>query len=104
VTYKAFIGLTAGEFDSPRDSEGHGTYTASTAAGNFGVDSGIFGTCRGVVSGIAPRAHVAVYRVCAQEGCFSSNAMAGVEQAVADGVHVVNFQLVAETPIMMPSS
>ena len=92
-TYKAFIGLTAGEFDSARDSEGHGTHTASTAAGNFWVESDLLGIPRGAASGIAPRAHVAVYRVCAQEACFSSDSVAAVDQAIADGVDVINFSI-----------
>jgi subtilisin family serine protease len=92
-TYKAFIDLTAGEFDSARDSEGHGTHTASTAAGNFWVESHLFGIPRGAVSGIAPRAHVAVYRVCAQEGCFGSDSVAAIDQAIADGVEVINFSI-----------
>jgi subtilisin family serine protease len=93
ATYKALIGLTAGEFDSPRDSDGHGTHTASTAAGNFGVVSDIFGLSRGTLSGIAPRAHVAMYRVCGQEGCFRSDIMGAIEQAIADGVDVINFSI-----------
>jgi subtilisin family serine protease len=92
-TYKGLIGLSAGELDSPRDTVGHGTHTASTAAGNFGVSSDIFGVPRGTVSGIAPRAHVAAYRICAQEGCFSSDSIAAVEQAVSDGVDVINFSI-----------
>ena len=51
---------------SPRDDEGHGTHTASTAAGNYGVDPVIEGNDLGVdvISGISPRSYVAVYKVC----------------------------------------
>src|SRR5262249_14247557 len=57
ATYDALIGLIPGEFTSARDDNGHGTHTSSTAAGNGGVHASIFGVDRGVVSGIAPRAH-----------------------------------------------
>ena len=64
-TYKAVVGLLPGEFDSARDDNGHGTHTATTSAGNGNVAASIFGVSRGLVSGIAPRAHVIAYRVCA---------------------------------------
>ena len=54
ATYTAVVGLLATEFDSARDSNGHGTHTLTTAAGNGGVEASIFGVPRGTVSGIAP--------------------------------------------------
>jgi len=92
-TYKAVIGLTPKEFDSARDDNGHGTHTSSTAAGNANVAASIFGVNRGIVSGIAPRAHVIMYRVCAAAGCFTSDSAAAVEQTVLDGVNVINFSI-----------
>ncbi len=93
VTYKAVIGLLPGEFNSVRDSEGHGTHTTSTAAGNRNVAASIFGVPRGIISGIAPRAHVAMYRVCANQGCFTSDSAAAVQRAILDGVDVINFSI-----------
>ncbi|MCL4863948.1 MAG: S8 family serine peptidase, partial [Caldilineaceae bacterium] len=69
-TYKAFIGLLPEEFDSARDDNGHGTHTATTAAGNAGVAATLFGVDRGIVSGVAPRAHIIAFRVCGDLGCF----------------------------------
>lgn len=93
-TYKAVEGgLLPTEFDSARDDNGHGTHTASTAAGNAGVAASIFGVPRGIVSGIAPRAHVIMYRVCANEGCYQSDSVAAVEQAILDGVDSINFSI-----------
>ncbi len=92
-TYKAVIGLLPGEFDSARDSEGHGTHTASTAAGNGGVAASIFGVSRGTVSGVAPRAHVIAYRVCGDVGCFQSDSAAAVEQAILDEADSINFSI-----------
>lgn len=95
-TYKfATGGLDPKEFDSARDSDGHGSHTSSTAAGNMGVDASILGTDFGKVSGVAPRAHIIMYRVCAGEtgSCYSSDSAAAVEQAILDGVDVLNFSI-----------
>ncbi len=72
-TYAAVEGLLPSEFDSARDANGHGTHTSSTAAGNGGVEASIFGVPRGTVSGIAPRAHVIMYKVCGEYGCYNSD-------------------------------
>jgi uncharacterized repeat protein (TIGR01451 family) len=93
-TYKAVYGtLLPGEFDSARDSEGHGTHTSSTAAGNGGVVADVFGVPRGTVSGVAPRAHVIMYRVCADQGCYQSDSVRAVEQAILDEVDSINFSI-----------
>jgi len=87
------------EFLSARDADGHGTHTATTAGGNYGVAAEIDGESRGIVSGMAPRARIAVYKVCwdapdpDDSGCFSSDSMAAIDQAVADGVDVINFSV-----------
>jgi subtilisin family serine protease len=91
LAYNELIGPEV--YNSARDYQGHGTHTASTAAGNRGVAAEIFGVPRGTVSGIAPRAHVAVYSVCGGQGCFSSDSAAGIDAAVADGVDVINFSI-----------
>ena len=91
------------EFNSPRDADGHGTHTASTAAGNYGVDTGveIAGVELGAVSGIAPRARVAAYKVCwgisPDGGCSSVDSVAAIDQAVADGVDVINYSISGST-------
>jgi subtilisin family serine protease len=99
-TYMNFIGAEDGEYCnnatdecSARDSDGHGTHTASTAAG-APVDSAVLlGVERGPISGIAPGAHVIAYRVCLDLGCFQSDSVAAVGQAIADGAHVLNFSI-----------
>jgi subtilisin family serine protease len=80
-------------YNSARDYDGHGTHTASTAAGNRDVPATLYGIPRGTVSGIAPRAHVAMYSACGAEGCFSGDTAAAIDQAVADGVDVLNFSI-----------
>ena len=97
-SYTASLSLLPGEFHSARDSDGHGTHTASTAAGNAGVAATVLGVSRGTISGIAPRAHVAMYRVCAHAppgggGCKESDSIAAIQQAIIDGVDVINFSI-----------
>ena len=91
-TYRAFF-LDPDEFDSARDDDGHGTHTASTAGGNAGVAASIFGVDRGVVTGIAPRAHIVAYKGLGKLGGFGSDLAAAIDQAVADGVDVINYSV-----------
>ncbi len=92
-TYRALIGADPDEYDSARDDDGHGTHTASTAAGNAGVQATIFGRDFGNVSGIAPRARVIAYKGLGKLGGFSSDLAAAIDQAVADGVDVINYSI-----------
>jgi hypothetical protein len=85
---------TEDDWASPMDAEGHGTHTATTAAGDTGVtatvpDSGISGPVRG----LAPAARIAAYKVCWTEGCFTSDIVAAFDKAVADGVDVINYSV-----------
>ncbi|HOV02635.1 MAG TPA: S8 family peptidase [Dermatophilaceae bacterium] len=92
-TYRANSGLTAEEFDSARDNEGHGTHTASTAAGNANVQAQILGVDKGMTSGIAPRAQVIAYKALGEGGGYTSDLVAAIDQAVADGVDVINYSI-----------
>jgi subtilisin family serine protease len=92
-TYRAVIGADDDEFDSARDDDGHGTHTASTAAGNAGVQASVLGVPRGEVSGVAPRARVIAYKGLGNLGGFGSDLAAAIDQAVADGVDVINYSV-----------
>ena len=81
------------DFQSARDNDGHGSHTASTAGGNNGVPAEIGGEFVGNISGIAPRARLATYKVCWTGGCASSDSAAAIDQAVVDGVDVINFSI-----------
>ncbi|WP_022882591.1 S8 family serine peptidase [Gryllotalpicola ginsengisoli] len=94
------------EYESPRDADGHGSHTASTAAGDYGVDASITvgDTTRdfGGISGMAPAAKLAVYKACWQgpytdldsdDGCVTADILAAINQAVADGVDVLNYSI-----------
>jgi subtilisin family serine protease len=94
--------LTSFEYRSPRSGGGdggHGTHTASTAGGNSNVDASIDGIGVGVMSGIAPRARLSIYKVCweattvAQTGCYTADTLKAIDDAVADGVDVINFSV-----------
>jgi subtilisin family serine protease len=100
ATYMAAVGASSNEFCnntthvcSPRDSEGHGTHTLTTAAGDCVTSAVLYGVERGPVCGIAPGAHVIAYRVCLSQGCFGSDSVAAVQQAILDGVDVINFSI-----------
>lgn len=80
-------------FDSARDSDGHGTHTASTAAGNVLPKAELFGVDRGPIRGVAPGAWLSVYKVCGKRGCMSSDSAMAVAQAIRDGVNVINFSI-----------
>lgn len=94
------------EYLSPRDgaTSGHGTHTASTAGGNDRVPTlaSLNGVTTGLMSGVAPRARIAAYKVCwtgptgandPATGCYTGDMLAAIDQAVADGVDIINFSI-----------
>lgn len=105
---------------SPRDSLGgdvgegsHGTHTSTTAGGNYGVDVTMAGVNIGEMSGVAPRARLASYKVCwtyvdpsvtigRRNSCYVGDSVAAIEKAVADGVHVINFSISGGTTLTDP--
>ena len=92
-TYRTYSGADPDEFDSARDDDGHGSHTASTAAGNAGVEASISGVPFGTVSGIAPRARIIAYKALGNLGGYTSDLAAAIDQAVADGVDVINYSI-----------
>nr|CAB3470833.1 unnamed protein product [Digitaria exilis] len=79
---------------TPRDENGHGTHTLSTAGGAAVRGAAAFGYGGGTARGGSPRARVAAYRVCFRpingSECFDADVLAGFEAAIADGVHVIS--------------
>ncbi|HEY8472370.1 MAG TPA: S8 family serine peptidase [Natronosporangium sp.] len=80
--------------DSARDANGHGSHTASTAAGNRHEVTLEFGDDQftRTVQGVAPRANLVIYRVCVQT-CPTTSILAGINQAIEDGVDVLNYSI-----------
>ncbi|WP_283104797.1 S8 family peptidase [Shewanella marisflavi] len=96
------------------DYNGHGSHTASTAAGNVLLNKPYMVTDVGVtsdgkatnlelprMSGVAPNANIIMYQVCHPgdgtlnefRGCPGSALLAGLEDAIADGVDVINYSI-----------
>lgn len=74
----------------PQDEQGHGTHTASTAAGNH-VHFQIPGGPNVGLSGVAPHANIVVFNTCyannaGNGSCPNISTAAAVDRAVADGV------------------
>jgi subtilisin family serine protease len=100
------------DYLSPRDGAGHGSHTSSTAAGDFGVPITIDGNNLGTASGMAPGAKLAMYKACWDgkapnpDGCFSSDSVAAINDAVLDGVDVLNYSIggTSESSVLDPVS
>ena len=92
------------EYTKGRDNDGHGSHTASIAAGRA-IDVTYNGVSR-AISGVAPRANLVTYRVCyigitdpesSDNGaCQFSAILSAVDQAIIDGVDVINYSIGGE--------
>jgi len=87
-----------GDFDkediiSPIDNLGHGSHTASTAAGNSVSNANLFGLGVGTARGGVPSARIAVYKVCWKGGCKTADILAGFDAAIMDGVDIISVSL-----------
>uniref|UniRef100_A0A3Q7I1E3 Subtilisin-like protease n=1 Tax=Solanum lycopersicum TaxID=4081 RepID=A0A3Q7I1E3_SOLLC len=96
------------DFDSPLDGDGHGrltsivlfaSHTAAIAAGNNGIPVRMHGFEFGRASGMAPRARIAVYKALYRLfGGFVADVVAAIEQAVHDGVDILNLSVGPNSP------
>ncbi|KAB2088907.1 hypothetical protein ES319_A03G030800v1 [Gossypium barbadense] len=91
------------EYRSARDFLGHGTHTASTAAGSMVKNASFFGIGQGTARGGAPWARVAVYKICwginGIGSCTEADILAAFDDALHDGVHVISASFGATPPL-----
>ncbi|XP_057773847.1 subtilisin-like protease SBT2.5 [Salvia miltiorrhiza] len=97
--YFARAAIAAGDFNatrdvaSPFDSDGHGSHTASTAAGIHNIPVIVNNFNYGYASGMAPGASIAVYKAMFPFGGYMSDVVAAVDQAVEDGVDILSLSI-----------
>ena len=79
-----------------RDYDGHGTFTASTAAGSFVENANYYGLAKGTARGgpASSSTRIAMYRVCGLDyGCPGVQILAAFDDAVKDGVDIVSISI-----------
>ena len=89
--------------NTARDSEGHGTHTASTAAGSVVKGASFYGVGKGDARGGVPSARIAVYKVCYETGCTVADVMAAFDDAISDGVDIITVSLGAAAALPLDS-
>lgn len=90
------------DFLSPRDVFGHGTHTSTIAGGSFVYNASYRGLGLGSVRGGAPRARLAMYKVCwnvPRGQCSSADILKAFDDAIHDGVDVISVSLGTQLPL-----
>ncbi|KAM4070698.1 hypothetical protein ACB094_11G002800 [Castanea mollissima] len=78
---------------SPLDEEGHGSHTSSTIAGASIAGASLYGLAKGTARGGVPSARIAVYKVCWEGGCSDIDILAGLDDAISDGVDLISISI-----------
>jgi subtilisin family serine protease len=86
---RAYDGGSSSTGLSPLDDDGHGSHTASTAAGRAAANVSLYGLAAGTARGAVPGARLAIYKVC----CSEADILAGFDDAIADGVDVISISI-----------
>ncbi|KAF9620626.1 hypothetical protein IFM89_013652 [Coptis chinensis] len=104
------------EYRSPRDFDGHGTHTSSTAGGRKVENaSALGGFASGTASGGAPLARLAMYKVCwplidpiqkriTGDDCVEADMLAAMDDAIGDGVDVLSISIGSYSQINFSSN
>ncbi|XP_038687432.1 subtilisin-like protease 3 [Tripterygium wilfordii] len=93
VCNNKLIGVRDFTNSSALDDDGHGTHTASTAAGVFVGGADVLGNAYGIAAGMAPSAHLAIYKVCTKDGCGELEILEAMDIAIEDGVDVLSLSI-----------
>ncbi|CAN8295995.1 unnamed protein product [Cochlearia groenlandica] len=94
--YESIIGKIneTTDFRSARDAQGHGTHTASTAAGDIVKKASYYGQGKGpFAAGMRFTSRIAAYKACWALGCANTDVLAAMERAISDGVDVISLSL-----------
>uniref|UniRef100_M4DNV0 Subtilisin-like protease n=1 Tax=Brassica campestris TaxID=3711 RepID=M4DNV0_BRACM len=77
------------------DNMGHGSHTASTAAGNAVKDVSFYGLANGTARGGVPAARIAVYKVCDPciKGCTTDGILSAFDDAIGDNVDLITISI-----------
>ncbi|KAI3994152.1 hypothetical protein MKX01_012409 [Papaver californicum] len=90
--YRKLIGGPA------RDTQGHGTDTASTAASSIVKGASFFEIAKGNAKGAVPSARNATYKVYDSNGCESNSILSPSDDAIADDVDILSVSLGGSDP------
>jgi len=82
------------EDSTPHDRNGHGTHTASCAAGSLNTISPL-----GLISGVAPNAYLGNYKVFTGDFTTLEQIIGALEACVEDGMDIINLSLGSESYI-----
>ena len=86
-------------FRSTRDSDGHGTHTASTVAGSLVANASLLGIGGGSARGGAPAARLAIYKACWFGRCSDADILSALDDAIDDGVDILSLSLGHPPPL-----
>ncbi|KAF6165987.1 hypothetical protein GIB67_012884 [Kingdonia uniflora] len=85
-------------FRSVRDTEGHGSHTASTIAGSLVPNVSLSGMARGSARGGAPTARLAIYKACWFDECTDADLLQAFDDATNDAVDVISLSVGQSPP------
>ncbi|KAF5747450.1 cucumisin-like isoform X2 [Tripterygium wilfordii] len=91
--YRSNETILPGDILSPRDTDGHGSHTSSTAAGVLVSEASFKGFGFGTARGGVPSARIAVYKVCWVDGCYAADILSAFDDAIADGVDIISISV-----------